>query len=77
MPDVLIRNLPDELLNALKSQAHLHRRSVQKELHAIIANAVQAKPLEQKIDLILSTAKPQTECSWDRESIYSDDITVL
>ena len=40
MAAVTIRNLPDEVLRALKQRAALHQRSAEAEMRAILAEAV-------------------------------------
>ena len=45
MTDVLIRNVPPEVLDALKTRARQHRRSLQQELVAVLeAAARQVSP---------------------------------
>lgn len=39
MPDVLVRNVPEPVLNALKQRAERNRRSLQQELIAIFEAA--------------------------------------
>ena len=39
MPDLLIRALPDDVHRALKRQASIHGRSLQREVQSILANA--------------------------------------
>jgi plasmid stability protein len=36
MPDVLVRNVPDPVLDAVKRRARQHRRSLQQELLSIL-----------------------------------------
>ncbi len=43
MSDVLVRNLPPELVTALKERAARKHRSLQHELHAILQAAVDAE----------------------------------
>lgn len=40
MPDILIRNVPEPIVERLKDRAARHRRSLQRELLAIIEAAV-------------------------------------
>ena len=42
MPSFLVRDLPEETLAALKARAAAHSRSLQKEVHAILADATSA-----------------------------------
>jgi plasmid stability protein len=39
MPDILVRNLDDEVLRELKAAAKAHRRSLQAEIHDVLRNA--------------------------------------
>jgi plasmid stability protein len=39
MPAALIRSVPDDVLNALKKRARVHRRSLQGELLALLEQA--------------------------------------
>ena len=39
MPDLLIRALPDDVHRALKRQASIHGRSLQREVQSILADA--------------------------------------
>ena len=41
MPDVLVRNVPQPVLDALKHRAEQHRRSLQQELVTILEAAAQ------------------------------------
>ena len=40
MPNLLIRALPDDVHRALKRQASIHGRSLQREVQSILAGAV-------------------------------------
>jgi plasmid stability protein len=48
MPDVLIRNVPQEVLDSLKKQAKRHNRSLQRELMATL----QERSEDQIADII-------------------------
>ena len=39
MPNLLVRNLDDEVLKQLKSAAKAHGRSLQAEIHEVLRNA--------------------------------------
>lgn len=39
MPDVLVRNLDEDVLNDLKAAAKAHGRSLQAEIHDVLRNA--------------------------------------
>ena len=52
MPDVLVRNVPESVLEALKQQAAQHRRSLQQELVSILeAAATQGASRQTAVDL--------------------------
>lgn len=74
MAAVHIRDVPEEVLDALKRRAARHERSLQRELRhllfAIAAEEPSGQPLPP-ISLRLSTAHP--ESGWSREEIYGDD----
>ena len=44
MPDVLVRNVPQSALDALKRRAAEHRRSLQQELLGIVEDAASPSP---------------------------------
>lgn len=46
MPDVLIRNVPGVVVEALKARAAAHRRSLQGELLAVLERAAVESPPE-------------------------------
>ncbi len=74
MPAVHIRDIPDEVLEALKHRARRRERSLQGELRHILTSVAQSEsPREQlpPLRLHFSDASPQT--AWSREDIYNDD----
>ena len=42
MPDILIRNIPEEMGKKLKDRAKKHHRNVVKEIYAILSNSLSA-----------------------------------
>lgn len=48
MPDVLVKELDDEILNLLQGRAEANGRSLQAELRAILEQAAQARMLEAR-----------------------------
>jgi len=54
MGQVLVRNLPSEVVRKLKSRAKEHRRSLQEELKEILENAAQqsTKEVQAKVDQV-------------------------
>ena len=41
MPDILVRDISEEIKNKLKKQAKIHHRSVGKEIYAILEESLQ------------------------------------
>ncbi len=44
MPNVLVRKVPPEVLQALKARASAHRRSLQQELAAVLEEVAHPRP---------------------------------
>ena len=74
MPAVQIRDVPPEVIAALKRRAARHGRSLEEELRYILASLAREEtppaPLPP-LRLKLSQASPAT--AWNREEIYGDD----
>ncbi len=78
MKSLHIRNLDDATLEGLKHRAHRHRRSLQKEVEALLSDAARMLPPASAEDsrraLRLNTVSTgHTQNDWNRESIYGDD----
>ena len=74
MPAVHIREVPEEILEALKRRAERNHRSLQKELQHILASVVRDNPhLEELPPLKLHFSTTSSNKRWSREEIYSDD----
>lgn len=74
MAAVHIRNVPDDVLDALKRRAARHERSLQKELRHILGLIAREEPSAEPlppISLNLSQASPSS--TWRREETYGDD----
>ncbi len=74
MPAVHVRNVPPEVLAALKRRARRHHRSLEGELRELLSAVVREERLTEPappLELKLSTASPAS--SWSREEIYGDD----
>ena len=78
MPSIHVRNVPEEMLGALKRRAELNRRSLQKEIEVILASAVRdllpggaARSLVD--ELALARGVPASTDMWGRDEIYGDD----
>jgi plasmid stability protein len=74
MPAVQIRDVPPEIIAALKRRAARHERSLEGELRHILAAIAREEPPSSPLpplQLKLSKVAPAT--SWSREEIYGDD----
>jgi plasmid stability protein len=74
MPAVQIRDVPPEVIAALKRRAARHERSLEGELRYILSSLAREEPPASPlppIELKLSQASPPT--TWSREEIYGDD----
>lgn len=75
MSAVLIRDVPAEILTALRERAKRNARSLQGELRELLVRVAQqdlaTKPLEP-IRLVLSQGSSGGG-NWSREEIYRDD----
>jgi len=74
MPAVQIRDLPTEVLAALKRRAARHERSLEGELRYILASIARQEPPASPVPPIeLKLSKASAETLWRREDIYDDD----
>ena len=74
MPAIHIRDVPEEVIDALKRRAAGHHRSLQMELRHILDAIAREEPepkILPPIELELSKAKPKG--TWGRDEIYDDD----
>lgn len=78
MKSIHIRGLEDAVVEGLKRRARRHRRSLQKEVEAVLTDAAQMVPEDSATQISLksllktvSTGRSDNEFS--REAIYGDD----
>jgi len=74
MPAVHVRDVPPEVLTALKRRARRHHRSLQGELKELLAAVAREERRGEPVPplaLRLSSAAPTT--SWSRDEFYGDD----
>jgi plasmid stability protein len=74
MPAVHIRDMPEEVIEALKRRAARNHRSLQKELRYILISMAHEEPIVgvlPPIELKFSDATQGGD--WSREEIYRDD----
>ncbi len=78
MKSIHIRQIDDAIVDSLKRRARRHRRSLQKEIVALLADAARmtppdavepANPLEA-LNLVSTGHRAMT---WSRESYYDED----
>lgn len=73
MPAIHVRDVPADVLAALKERAARGGRSMQKEVLAILIRAAQDPLPPQKVAPIeLRTTKAGGRQAFDRESMYDD-----
>lgn len=71
MPSLSIKNIPEDLLESLRTQAKRHHRSLQGEVMAILEES--AKPKELSLEQLsqrinkLGLKTPDQSTSWIRE----------
>ncbi len=71
---MLIRNVPEDVLDALKRRAAANERSLQKELLRVLREAASAAPPRSPLPpLDLAMAQGEAGEAWSREEIYGDD----
>ena len=76
MKSILIRGLPEDTLARLKHRAKRHRRSLQKEVQALLEDAAQMIPAEESTEPTLKlhiVHSGKSDSTWSREAIYHDD----
>lgn len=71
MKSIHIRAIPEPILERLKQRARRHHRSLQGELHHVLAEAAQI-PLPDNDRLEIKTVRTQGLKSWSRDAIYED-----
>lgn len=72
MPNLLIRALPDEVHRALKRQASMHGRSLQREVQSILADAVEETLNAEVTEPVLHLSNAPLLGKLGREEIYGD-----
>jgi plasmid stability protein len=74
MPAIQIRDVPPDVIAALKRRAARHERSLEGELRYLLATLAREElppPPLPPLQLKLSQASPPS--TWRREEIYGDD----
>jgi plasmid stability protein len=78
MKSIHIRQIDDDILDALKRRARRHRRSLQKEIESLLADASRMTPPDDTepatpLDSLHSVATGRRAMTWSRESYYDED----
>jgi hypothetical protein len=76
MPAIQIRDVPPEVIAALKQRAARHERSLEGELRYILSAIARQEPASLPLPplrLNLSESGPSNTSTWRREEIYDDD----
>ena len=75
MPDLLIRALPDDVHRALKRQASIHGRSLQREVQSIFADAARETLSAKATAPSLHASNAPFSARWDgsKSTILADE----
>lgn len=74
MPAIHVRELSDDVLDALKRRAKAHHRSLQGEVLSILEEAAKQAPPSVALEpLRLTMARGSSAGTWRREEIYDDE----
>jgi len=76
VPDVVIRGVPADVLNALEHRAARNNRSLHNELLQLLIDSPERRAKKTLPPLALNTASPKLanpDTTWPREEIYGDD----
>lgn len=74
MPAVHVREVPEDVLAALKRRARRHDRSLQGELRQILAAIAEEEPATEPLPpLELEMSPAAGKSTWRREEIYGED----
>jgi plasmid stability protein len=67
MPDLLVRGVDDELVQALKKRAGAHGRSQEAELRAILAAALLSPPRRNLAELLAAMPDVGVDADFQRQ----------
>lgn len=74
MPAVHIRDLPSEVIAALKRRAAQNERSLEGELRLLLTEIARQEPAPRPLPPLRLNLSPESPASsWRREEIYDDD----
>ena len=68
MPDLLVRGVDDELVQALKKRAGAHGRSQEAELRAILAAALLSPPRRNLAELLAAMPDVGVDADFQRQN---------
>ncbi|MBO0746245.1 MAG: Arc family DNA-binding protein [Candidatus Dormibacteraeota bacterium] len=73
MKSILVRNVPESVMTALRERATRHGRSMQQELRAILESAATDRgPGAPREPINLIMARTPGTSTWRREEIYDE-----
>lgn len=74
MPAILVRNVSEDLVDALERRAKRNDRSLQKEVHHILRSIAEAEPPAEPLPALkLEMSSVTPDSTWSRDEIYGDD----
>lgn len=77
MKSIHIRQIDEKTLNGLKRRAKLHRRSLQKEIEALLEDAARMMPAVEAEQSVANglhmVSGGRSHSQWTREAIYGVD----
>ena len=74
MPALHIRDIPEEVVEALKRRAARNHRSLQKELlHILVSEVREGASVDLLPPIKLKLSPVGGDARWRREEIYTDD----
>jgi len=76
MPDLLVRGVDDDLVQALKKRAGAHGRSQEAELRAILAAALLSPPRRNLAELLAAMPEVGVDADFQRQDdqATADDV---
>jgi plasmid stability protein len=77
MPDLLVRGVDDDLVQALKKRAGAHGRSQEAELRAILAAALLSPPRRNLVELLAAMPDVGVDADFQRQDDQAAASDVL
>ena len=77
MPDLLVRGVDDDLVQALKKRAGAHGRSQEAELRAILAAALLSPPRRNLAELLAAMPEVGLDADFQRQDDHATAADVF